>query len=235
MLQLNFKQMLSLFLAGLMVHPFPMQAASSAPVLGSMNAYGPVMVGETAAPSEATLFAGDLVDTKSGNAVIQYKQGARVLLAKSSSALFSTGSVELKKGEMTFRSAGNKDVVFQATSLRLEPTSEKTLANVMVNDGKATISVKEGGVRAVDPSGITLGEIPAGKTQLFAMAVAPSARAAAAPAAASAAAPPIPSAGAAIWVALAVAGATIGTFVTAKVADNDDEVEARAAASPIRP
>jgi len=236
MLRLNLKQMSSLFLAAWMVQSTAMQAASSAVVLGSINSYGPVVVGQAAAAPEGTLFAGDLIDTQSGNAVVQYKHGARILLAKSSAALFSPTSVELKKGEMTFRSASSKEIVFQATSLRLEPVTEKTLANVTVNEGKAAISVQEGSVRAVDPSGKVLGEIPAGKTQLFAMAVPPAAGAAAsAPAAsASAAAPPVPSATVAIWLALGVAAATTATFVTAAVTDNDDEVEARAA-SPARP
>ena len=211
-----------------------MQAASSAAVLGSINSYGPVMVGESAAAPEATLFAGDLVDTKTGNAVVQYKQGSRILLAKSSSALFSSASVELKKGQMTFRSASPKEIVFQATSLRLEPVTKKTLANVTVDEGKASISVQEGAIRAVDPSGKVLGEIPAGKTQLFAMAVPPSASAAPSAPAASAAAPPVTSAATAIWLALGVAAATTATFVTAAVTDNDDEVEERAA-SPVRP
>ena len=173
MFRLRMKQMLSIALAALMVQPSPTWAGSSAAVVGSINSYGAVTVGQSAAPASSTLFAGDTVRTQAGNAVVQYEQGARVLLAKSSAAVFTPKTVELQKGQMSFRTTTGKDVTFNATSLRLEPMSDKTAADVTVDNGKASVTVREGSVRAVDPSGTPLAVIPAGEAKLFAMAVPP--------------------------------------------------------------
>ena len=237
MFSLNGKQILSVVLASLMVYPYPMQAGSPAAIVGSMNSYGPVMVGENTTPAESTLFAGDLVNTHSGNAVVRYTDGARVLLAKSSTAVFSPKSVELQQGQMSFQTVSSKDVVFRATSLRLEPMTEKTSADVTVKDGKATISVTEGSVRAVDPSGASLAVIPAGEAKLFAMAVPPAASAAAAASAsASASAAPLPAGAMVVWVLVwttVAGGVTYGVY-QAITSDNEVVVERRAL-SPATP
>lgn len=233
MVQLNFKKALSLFLAALMANPSGAWAGASAAVVGSINSYGAVTVGKSAAPASSTLFAGDTVNTLTGNAVVQYEQGARVMLAKSSTAVFSPRAVELKSGQLSF-STGS-DMVINATSLRLEPMSPKTSADVIVNDGKASVTVREGSVRAVDPTGVSLAVIPAGEAKLFAMASASASPASApAPASASAAAPPIGVLGA-MWLVIlggAIGGTILGVTV-AQNSDNDSEIEDRSA-SPIR-
>lgn len=234
MVRLTFKQGLSLFLAAAMVNPIPTWAGSSAAVVGSINSYGAVTVGQSAAPASSTLFAGDTVKTQTGSAVVQYEQGARVVLAKTSTAVFSPKAVELKSGQMSFSTATNKDMTFNATSLRLEPMSPKTAADVVVNDGKASISVREGSVRAVDPTGVSLAVIPAGEAKLFAMAASPAAPAPAAPAASAAAAPL--GAVAAMWLVIGVGviGGTIAGIAIAQTSDDEEEVEDRAV-SPVRP
>ncbi|MSO21282.1 MAG: hypothetical protein EXQ56_12660, partial [Acidobacteria bacterium] len=189
MLRMNPKQILAVTLAVLMLRPYPMQAASPAAVLGSISSYGAVTVGEITAPAENTLFSGDLVNTHVGSAVAQYKAGTRVLVAKESSVHFSADAVQLQKGQMTFRSASEQGPIFQAYSLRLEPVTPQSSANVVVLDGKASIVVTEGSVRAVDPTGVSLALINAGETKLFAMASAPAAPAAPAASPAASAAP----------------------------------------------
>ena len=209
-------------------------AGATASAIGSINSYGAVTVGKASAPASSTLFAGDVVNTDTGNAVVQYEQGARVLLAKSSSAVFSPKAVELKNGQMSFNTNSSRDIIFSATSLRLEPMSAKTSADVTVNDGKASVTVKEGSVRAVDPSGAQLAGIPAGEAKLFAMAVPPaSAPAASAHAPAAASAAPIPAAIGLLWLVIpAAVGVTVGVYQAVK-SDNNGEVENRSA-SPIR-
>ena len=130
MFRLNCKQTLSIVLAALMVQPSPTWAGATASAIGSINSYGAVTVGKASAPASSTLFAGDVVNTDTGNAVVQYEQGARVLLAKSSSAVFSPKAVELKNGQMSFNTNSSRDIIFSATSLRLEPISEIGRAHV---------------------------------------------------------------------------------------------------------
>jgi ferric-dicitrate binding protein FerR (iron transport regulator) len=234
MFRLRLKQTLSVFMAALMVQSSTTWAASSAAVVGSINSYGAVSVGKSPAPASSTLLSGDTVTTQSGNAVVRYEQGTRVMLASTSAAVFSPRAVELKKGQMILSTTSSTDVVFNATSLRLEPTSDKTSAEVSLEEGKATIAVREGSVRAVDPSGKPLAVISAGEAKLFAMA-SPAASAAAAPAApaASASAPPV--AAGLTWILVgtfAVAGTTFGIY-RAVTQDHEDLVKVREL-SPIR-
>ena len=232
MFRMNFKQMLSVFLAILMLRPFPMQAAPTPAVLGSISSYGVVTVGDLSAPAENTLFAGDLVSTRTGSAVIQYKQGTRVLLTMDSSAQFTPSAVQLQKGQMTFRSSSVQGPVFQASSLRLEPTVASSSANVILNDGKASVAVTEGAVRVVDPTGAPLASIQAGEARLFAMASAAAAAAPAAPPAASAAAPQAGGGNGTVWLlALGVAAAGVGLGLAGLIRANNAQDAADAAAA----
>ena len=201
------KQGLAMVLALLMVQPYPLQAAAEAPsasaaVLGSLSSYGPVQVGEIAAPAETTLFDGDLVSTLAGRAVVQYQTGARVVVDPNSAAQFSAGQVQLQRGQMDFLSSAENAPVFLASTLRLEPVQPGSSASVSLNEGKASVAVIKGAIRVVDPTGARLRSLEAGQSALFAMA--------------SAAAPALPSAspaqfapGTTLWVLLA-AGAAAG-------------------------
>ena len=222
MLQVNAKQALTVVLAALMIQPFPVQAASASTMIGSISSYGSVTVGDVSAPRESTLFSGDVVNTRSGNATVQYKQGARVLLANDSAALFSTSSVELRNGQMSFRPGSDMGVAFSASSLRLQPAKSSS-ANVTLKDGKATVSVTEGTVEVIDPSGAKLATVGAGEAKLFAMASPAPAAAAPAPAAA---APPAPASkkvgGVPVWVVVgAVAAVSTTVGVALKMNSND--------------
>jgi ferric-dicitrate binding protein FerR (iron transport regulator) len=230
MLQMSPKQMLAVLLAIVMIRPFPAQAAPAAAVLGSISTYGAASVGVVSAPAESTLFAGDLVNTGVGNAVVQYKEGARVVLASDSSAQFSADEVRLQKGQMTFRSAAEGGPVFNATSLRLEPAAANSSANVVLKDGTASVSVSEGVLQVVDPTGAKLASIKAGETKLFAMASAAPAPAAASPAAA---APPKVIGGVPIWGVVLAVGAVAITTATAIILNNNASDNA-AALSPVR-
>lgn len=226
MFRMNLKQMLSVFLAILMLRPFPMQAAPTPAVLGSISSYGAVTVGDLSVPAEHTLFAGDLVSTRTGSAVIQYKEGTRVLLTMDSSAQFTPSAVQLQKGQMTFRSSSVQGPVFQASSLRLEPTVASSSANVVLNDGKASVAVTEGAVRVVDPTGAPLASIQAGEARLFAMA-----SAAAAPAAPPAASAAAPQAGGdnTVWLlalGVAAAGASLGIAGLIRANNANDSADA---------
>jgi hypothetical protein len=228
MSQLSVRQMIAVLLAVMLLRPFPMQASSPTPVLGSIASYGTVKVGDTASPRANTLFVNDLVKTAEGSAVIQYKEGTRVLLAKDSSAQFTVSAIQLQKGQLNFRSSSGESPIFQADSLRLEPMAANSSGTVILQDGKASVSVTQGAIRAVDPTGVTLTEINAGQTQLFAMAS--PAAAAAASASASAAAPPAldPTT---IWLLVLSAAITTAT-VTAFLLTDD---EPPAFMSPITP
>jgi hypothetical protein len=220
MLHLSPKQMLAVLLSIVMIRPFSAEAAPAAAVLGSISAYGEVSVGAVSVPAESTLFAGDMVNTVGGKAVIQYKEGARVLLASDSSAQFSAGEVQLQKGQMTFRSAAAGGPVFNATSLRLEPAAANSSANVVLKDGKASVSVTEGILQIVDPSGAKLASIKAGETRLFAMASPPASPAAASPAPA-APAPQALAGGTRTWVLVAAAtGVAITTALAITLNNN---------------
>jgi len=91
MFQIDFHQMLAILLFVLMLHSTQISAQSQAPtgrvtILGSISAYGSVHVAEFPSPPESTLFSGDRISTGTGRAVIQYTEGARILLADDSAA-----------------------------------------------------------------------------------------------------------------------------------------------------
>ena len=227
MFKLILRQMLAVFLAVLMLRPFPMSAASPDAVLGSISSYGAVTVGDIASPAENTLFAGDLVKTNAGSAVIQYKEGTRVLLAKNSTAQFTDSDVQLQNGQMSFRTSSDQSTVFHASSLRLEPAGSSS-ANVILKDQKASVNVTEGAVQVVDPTGKRLASIQAGEARLFAMAVPP---ASAAPAA-SAAAPQMGGSDGTVWLlALGVAavGASLGIAGLVRASNANDNADAATA------
>ena len=211
--------MLAVFLAVLLLRPFPMSAAPSAAVLGSISSYGAVTVGDLASPAANTLFTGDLVNTHAGTAVIQYKEGTRVLLGRDSSAQFTTDEVQLQAGQMTFHSASDQRPVFHASSLRLE-SAPSSSANVILDDRKATVSVTEGAVRVVDPTGVPLASIQAGEARLFAMA----SPAAAPPASAVPAAPQFGGSNATVWL-LALGTAAVGLAIGINALINNDDLE----------
>jgi FecR-like protein len=225
-MKVTFRQILSVYLVVLMLRPVSMPAANSAAVLGSISSYGSVKVGEQVSPSQNTLFAGDVVKTQSGSAVIQYSQGARVALDKESSARFEASNIQLERGIMSFRAASTDGPVFNASTLRLQPAQSGSSANVSVQPGKATVTVTKGSVRAVDPTGVTLSVINAGETKLFAMA----SPAPAAPAAASAAAPPIPAI-ATLWL-LVIGGVTAAVTTAVAVTSNNNSSDNAQALSP---
>ena len=229
MSDLGLKQMLAVFLAISMLRPYPISAAPSAAVLGSISSYGTVTVGDLASPSENTLFAGDLVNTDVGSAVVQYKEGTRVLLAMNSTAQFTAGEVQLQAGQMTFRTASEQVPVFHASSLRLE-AAPSSAANVILNDRKATVSVTEGTVRVVDPTGAPLASIQAGEARLFAMAASPAAASPAPPAVP--AAPQMGGGNGTVWLlALGVATAATALAIAGLVRANNANDKADAAAS----
>ena len=194
MLKRRMKQLLALFLCGLLVQPLQVVAepAAAAPgaVLGSVTSRGSVHVGDAQVPGMSALFSGDQVRTGVGSALIQYQDGVRVILGTGSLASFSSARVELQKGQMSFttKSGGPQ---FAASTLRIEPASAKSAANVTLADHKATVAVTEGSLRVVDPSGVQLASLRAGEARLFeeASAAAPS------PAPPAAAVPPVPQAG----------------------------------------
>lgn len=242
MLQMNAKQLMAVLLSLLLVHPLPMTAGSGVAnsprtVLGSINSRGLVRVGNVPVPGMSTLFAGDEVRTETGSALIQYRQGARVVLGGGTEASFTTQRVELQKGQMSFdTSAGGP--AFAASTLRLEPASAKSAANVTLGNRQAAVAVTEGAVNVVDPSGALLASLTAGEARLFeeAPAAASPAPAAAAPAAA-AAAPQGGLSGNRAWLialGVGIVGTSLGIagLVRANDAsDRADEAEARASAA----
>lgn len=240
MLKWNVQQMLGVLLSGLLIHPAPMSAepvmsAPPAAVLGSITSYGSVYVGDVSVPSESTLFAGDQVSTRLGSAVIQYKEGARVLLAVGSEAQFTADQAQLQKGQMTFRAVSKDGPTFAASSLRLEPAAANSSASVTLNDGKASVAVTEGAVRVVDPSGARLASLQAGEARLFAMA-SPAASAPAAPSASAAAAAPQAGgmSGNKVWLlalGVAVVGTSLGIAGLVRASDADERAEASATAA----
>ena len=174
---MNLQQLLAILLSVALVNPLPLSAASvetssPRPTLGSITTNGSVRVGEVQVPRTSTLFSGDRVQTGLGNAVVQYKEGPRVSLGTESAASFSSSEIQLQKGQMAFETSG-KAVVFAASTLRLEPASGKSVANVTVQDKQASISVSEGSVRVMDPSGALLASLKEGDARLFEKAAPP--------------------------------------------------------------
>src|SRR3972149_5081664 len=103
----NAKQLLCMLLVVLIAYPASIGAAPATAVpravLGSINTYGTVRVGDVAVPTQGTLFAGDQVKTDVGAAVVQYQQGARVRMGSESMATFSPSRVQLQRGQMSFQ------------------------------------------------------------------------------------------------------------------------------------
>lgn len=231
MLKLNTKQVLALFLCGLLIRPFPVLAGSDATatpraVLGSVTARGLVRVSETPVPGMSALFSGDQVRTIAGNALIQYQDGMRVILGTESLASFSSARVELQKGQMSVRTETGKPM-FAASTLRIEPTSVKSAANVTLQDRKASVAVTEGTFKVVDPSGVELAALRAGEARLFeeASAAVPSPPAAAA-------APPPPQAGGGAgsrtWLlalGIGIVGTSLGIAGLVRANDADDRAD----------
>lgn len=171
MLKSNTRVFLSLLLSLLIVNPSGLLAASTpvaAPrsALGSIESYGAVRVDEILVPAEATLFAGDRVQTNNGGAVVQYRKGARVSMATESVADFAAERVQLEKGLMRFETSSN-GITFAASTLLLKPTAAKTIANVTLRDSKASVSVTEGTLKVMNPSGVLLASLNAGDARMF--------------------------------------------------------------------
>jgi hypothetical protein len=134
--------------------------------LGSIQSHGAVRVGEILVPSQAILFAGDRVQTNNGGAMIQYRQGIRVGLGSESVADFAPARVQLERGLMNFQTASG-GVEFAASTLRLEPVGARAAGNISLQGSKATVSVTEGALKVMDPSGVQLAALNAGEARLF--------------------------------------------------------------------
>lgn len=230
---MNLQQLLAVLLSVALVNPVPLSAVSvetNAPrtTLGSITANGSVRVGEIQVPKTSTLFSGDQVQTGLGNAVVQYKEGLRVVLGSESAASFSSSEIQLQKGRMAFESSG-KAVVFAASTLRLEPTSEKSVANVTVQDKQASISVSQGSVRVMDPSGALLASLKEGDARLFEKAAAPPP-----PPAAPAAAPQLGSGSSSTWLialGVGIVGVSLGVAGLVRANNASDDADAANAAA----
>ena len=239
MLKMNAKQLMAILLSLLLVQPMPMAAGTVAPnssrtVLGSINSRGPVQVGSVPVPGMSTLFSGDVVRTDAGSAVIQYRDGVRVVLGGATEASFTADQVALQKGLMSFDTRA-EGPAFAASTLRLEPTSARSSANVTLGDHQASVAVTEGTVNVVDPSGALLASLAAGEARLFAEA--PAAEPAPAAAAPAAAAPQMGGSGGNGWLlalGVGIVGTSLGIagLVRANNAnDRADEAEAAATAA----
>ncbi len=229
MLQLRLKQMLALFLCTVLIRPTPIVAAPGA-VLGSVTPRGVVTVGDIRIPGMSALFSGDNVQTRAGSALIQYQEGAKVVLGIESQASFSPSRVELQKGQMSFSSvAGGPQ--FVASTLRIEPVGPKSAANVTYMDHKATVLVTEGSFRVVDPSGAQLASLRAGEMRLFeeVSAAAPGPPAAAAPPAVPPS-PQITTGGSSrTWLlalGIGIVGTSLGIAGIVRASDADDRADA---------
>lgn len=240
MLKFGGKEFVALLLTILIAAPPQISlAANSAPArsaLGSIESRGGVRIGEVLTPSQNTIFAGDRVQTNNGGAVIQYRQGSRVVLASETIADFAPARVQLEKGLMTFESASNSGMIFAASTLRLEPASAKTAANVTMNESKASVAVTQGTLKVVDPSGLQLASLNAGEARLFEEAPATSEPASAsAPSPSAPAAPPQAGGGNSHkWVlALGAAAAGVSLGIAGIVRANDANSRADSATASL--
>jgi hypothetical protein len=238
MLNLGGREFVALLLSLLIATPPRIAAAANGPAaraaLGSIDSRGAVRIGEVLTPSQNTLFAGDRVQTNNGGAVIQYRQGPRVVLASETVANFAPARVQLEKGLMTFESASNSGMIFAASTLRLEPAAEKTAANVTFTDSKASIAVTQGTLKIVDPSGLQLASLNAGEARMFEDARAESEPAAAASPAPSAAAPQGGGGGNHHWilaVGVAVVGVSLGVAGIVRANDANSRADSANAAA----
>ena len=235
MLKFRLKQALALFLCGLLIRPAPLTAEPAA-ILGSVTPQGQVNVGDVRLPGMSALFAGDQIRTDAGRALIQYKQGPRVVLEVDSQASFSPSRVELQKGQMSFTSQEGGPM-FAASTLRIEPIEINSKADVTYRDHKATVRVTEGSFRVVDPSGDLLASLRTGEARLFEE-VSPAAPAPGAPAAVPPAAPAAPQAGSGgskrTWLlvlGMGVVGTTLGIAALVSSSDEDEVANAELAAA----
>lgn len=229
----NAKQLLCMLLVVLIAYPASIGAAPAATafpraVLGSINTYGTVHVGDVAVPTQGTLFAGDQVKTEVGAAVVQYQQGARIRMGSESVATFSPSQVQLQRGQMSFQARSADGPVFAASTLMLKPTGTNSAANVVLQDRRASVAVTEGTLSVVDPSGVELASLNAGDARLFEEA------SAALPPAPGAPAPQVASHTHNTWVlalAVGIAGASLGIAGILRANDADDRAEEAATAA----
>jgi hypothetical protein len=168
--KLAVRQLVVVILCNLMMNPAVFVAAANdvtpRSVVGSITSRGSVRVSEVLMPGEATIFSGDRVQTANGTATIQHKGGARIFLGSDTSANFALIQVGLNHGLMSFQTVST-GVVFAASTLRLQPATAKTAANVTMQDRKASVAVTEGTLRIMDPSGVQLASLNAGEARLF--------------------------------------------------------------------
>jgi len=222
----DMKQWLSVLVTVVILNPAPLPAATATAVparavLGSISSSGTVRVGELAMAAEGTLFAGDQVQTQAGSAVIQYRDGARIVLGNQSQASFSASRIDLEKGLLSFRSPAGGKLAFAASTLRLEPATANSAANITLENRRASVAVTEGSVTVVDPSGIELVSLKAGEARLFEEA------AAASPAPAAAAAPQGAGGGSKSWlIALGVGVVGVSLGIAGLVRANDADSRA---------
>ena len=171
MLKMNVKNLFAVLLSVLLIEPSYCMVASPATappaVLGSVTTRGTVRVGGVLMPSHGTLFSGDEVQTSLGSAIIQYQKGPRVQVAIESSVHFTSSHVQLQRGQMAFRTVSGNDLSLAASTLRLEPATTKTDAHVSLQDKKVSVSVTEGILNIVDPSGVHLASLRAGQASVF--------------------------------------------------------------------
>jgi hypothetical protein len=169
---MNFQQILAISMSALLACPAPIWAETNVTVaaLGSVASTGEVYSNEASVPAQSTLFAGDHLRTQRGAAVIQYRAGARVLLARNSEAEFAPALVRLRKGHMTFRSAAEGGLTLDARGLRLEPAGPGATGEIGFKDDTIQVALTAGTLRAVDPSGTELASLKAGETAVFGMA-----------------------------------------------------------------
>ena len=235
------REFTALLLTLLIATPPRIAGAANGPVaraaVGSIESRGAVRIGEVLTPSQNTLFAGDRVQTNNGGAVIQYRQGSRVVLASETVADFAPARVQLEKGLMTFETASNSGMIFAASTLRLEPASSKTAANVTFTNSKASIAVTQGTLKVVDPSGLQLASLNAGEARMFEEALAtPEPASASSPSPSAPAAPPQAGGGNGghKWV-LALGAAVVGVSlgVAGIVRANDANSRADSSASTL--
>ncbi|MBI2817548.1 MAG: hypothetical protein HYX72_11470 [Acidobacteria bacterium] len=167
--------------------------------------------------------------------MIQYRQGVRVSLASESIADFTPAGVQLERGFMNFQTVSS-GIVFSASTLRLEPATVKTSGNVSFQGSKASVSVAEGTLKVIDPSGVQLASLSAGEARLFEEAAATAASASAPSAAAAPAAPPqggqTSSDSSRKWligVGVAVVGTSLGVAGLVRANDANSRADSQAA------
>ncbi len=157
--------------------------AQSRLLLGSVQTHGGLIrINGIIAPAQAKLFGGDRIETNNGQAVVDYKNGTRVVLASESIANCAREQVQLERGFMAFKTRPDQGMFFMASTLRLNPIgSPQTGANVTFNDSRISIVVTSGAINVVDPSGEHLASLDEGHARLFEETPAPTSTASAFP------------------------------------------------------